>query len=84
MSDFDHAPGGTSRQVADQGCHPVLESGSSERASSSWDSYSGSARSYDTIEDLLERFTLDFRPEYTLKLRNRCATLAALIAEELR
>jgi hypothetical protein len=30
-----------------------------------------SGRTYDTIEDLLSRFTLDFRPDYIVKLRNR-------------
>jgi hypothetical protein len=29
--------------------------------------------SMDTLQDLLTRFTLDFNPEYTLKLRHRWA-----------
>lgn len=30
-----------------------------------------SARSYDTLDELLSRFTLEFRPEYVVKIRNR-------------
>jgi hypothetical protein len=30
-----------------------------------------SARSYDTLDELLSRFTLEFKPEYVVKIRNR-------------
>lgn len=30
-----------------------------------------SETSVDTIQDLMRRFTLDYRPDYTLKIRSR-------------
>ena len=41
------------------------------------DSYTASTQSYDTLDDLMSRFTLEYKPEYSLKLRNRCVTAAA-------
>jgi len=38
-------------------------------------SYSDSRGSYDTLDELLTRFTLEFRPDYVFKLRNRCVLL---------
>jgi len=33
--------------------------------------------SYDTIDELLKRFTLDYTPEYSIKLREKCVLMAA-------
>lgn len=32
--------------------------------------------SYDTIDELLKRFTLDYTPEYSIKLREKCVLIA--------
>ena len=36
-------------------------------------------RSFDSIDELLSRFTLDFQPEYVLKIRNRYDSLLSKI-----
>jgi hypothetical protein len=55
---------------------PLLPERSDDRGSEASFTAS-SARSFDTLDDLLSRFTLDFKPEYTLKLRHRCAARPA-------
>jgi hypothetical protein len=35
--------------------------------------------SYDTIDELLKRFTLDYTPEYSIKLREKCVLMAASV-----
>ena len=44
-------------------------------------SYTASVRTYDTLDELLTRFTLEFKPEYILKIRNRCAEWQARCAD---
>ena len=44
------------------------------------ESYTASTQSFDTLDELLSRFTLEFKPEYTLKLRNRCAIARRIAA----
>lgn len=40
-------------------------------------SYYSSSGTVDTLEDLLQRFTLDYQPDYALKLRHRRVASAA-------
>jgi hypothetical protein len=42
---------------------------------SSYEESITSARTFDSLDELLSRFTLDFRPEYVLKIRNRCGAM---------
>jgi hypothetical protein len=45
---------------------------------------SESGRSYDTLDELLSRFTLEFKPEYVIKFRNRCGGMGALAVRHCR
>jgi hypothetical protein len=53
---------------------PLSLDGSS--ISSDYEESITSARTFDSLDELLSRFTLDFRPEYALKIRNRSVFLA--------
>lgn len=44
---------------------------------SNWSEGSHRSSDLDTIQDLMRRFTLDYQPDYTLKLRNRWGTSAS-------
>lgn len=52
---------------------PLSLDGSS--ISSDYEESITSARTFDSLDELLSRFTLDFRPEYVLKIRNRLGPL---------
>jgi hypothetical protein len=53
---------------------PLSLDGSS--ISSDYEESITSARTFDSLDELLSRFTLDFRPEYVLKIRNRSVCFA--------
>lgn len=54
----------------------VQSEAAAESEYSAYSEYSdlSSSGTLDTLEDLLQRFTLDFHPEYALKLRHRWAS----------